>query len=345
MGGSSRERDTALPSSVPRILHCARRTILKSCVWSCEASRARIGEALEAEPTRRTGLPFPGHARDRLQHPDGDVVGHRGQRSTAMTDSRNGPRGPPRHFESKQNEARQTLLMQELAHRVKNTLAMVQAVATQTLRNAVSLEAAGEALGARLIALAQAHDVLMQGSVVEHRPEEARRRSREASRRRGAGPLPRAGTRHQPGARPGLTSADAPRTGDERGQISAPSRRRTGMSRLPGTSPAPARPSACISDGRSRAALGSGSDADRVRPTPDRAEPVSQLRRRTSACPTRATGVVLTLKRRCGGPRRGRLNACRDGFRLSTVCLSQRPRHPAGGPACTLVLDGARRGE
>ena len=66
--------------------------------------------------------------------------------------------------ELKRNEARQTLLMQELAHRVKNILAMVQAVAAQTLRNAPSLEAAGEALGARLVALAQAQDVLMQGA-------------------------------------------------------------------------------------------------------------------------------------------------------------------------------------
>ena len=66
--------------------------------------------------------------------------------------------------ELKQTEARQTLLMQELAHRMKNTLAMVQAGAAQTLRNAVSLEDAGEALAARLLALAQAHDVLLQGS-------------------------------------------------------------------------------------------------------------------------------------------------------------------------------------
>lgn len=64
----------------------------------------------------------------------------------------------------KRNEARQTLLMQELAHRVKNTLALVQAVAAQTLRNAASLDEAGRALDARLLALAQAHDVLVQGS-------------------------------------------------------------------------------------------------------------------------------------------------------------------------------------
>jgi PAS domain S-box-containing protein len=66
--------------------------------------------------------------------------------------------------ELKLTEARQTLLMQELAHRMKNTMAMVQAVAAQTMRNAPSLEAAGTALAARLLALAQAHDVLLQGS-------------------------------------------------------------------------------------------------------------------------------------------------------------------------------------
>lgn len=66
--------------------------------------------------------------------------------------------------EQKLTEARQTLLMQELAHRMKNTMAMVQAVAAQTMRNAPSLEAAGAALAARLLALAKAHDILLQGS-------------------------------------------------------------------------------------------------------------------------------------------------------------------------------------
>ncbi|MGU3467495.1 sensor histidine kinase [Methylobacterium sp. C33D] len=69
--------------------------------------------------------------------------------------------------DQKLTEARQTLLMQELAHRMKNTMAMVQAVATQTMRNAPSLEAAGEALAARLLALAKAHDVLLQGSFTQ----------------------------------------------------------------------------------------------------------------------------------------------------------------------------------
>ncbi len=66
--------------------------------------------------------------------------------------------------EQRQGEARQAVLLMEMEHRLKNTLAIVQAIATHTLRNAPSLPAAAEALGARMLALAQAHDVLMQGA-------------------------------------------------------------------------------------------------------------------------------------------------------------------------------------
>ncbi|WP_342152414.1 sensor histidine kinase [Methylorubrum sp. SB2] len=66
--------------------------------------------------------------------------------------------------EQRQTEARQAVLLMEMEHRLKNTLAIVQAIATQTMRNAPSLPAAAEALGARMLALAQAHDVLMQGA-------------------------------------------------------------------------------------------------------------------------------------------------------------------------------------
>ncbi|MHC2088969.1 HWE histidine kinase domain-containing protein [Methylobacterium sp. CM6244] len=54
----------------------------------------------------------------------------------------------------------QQILIHELNHRVKNTLATVQAFTTQTLRSAVSLQEARDAITARLIALAKAHDVL-----------------------------------------------------------------------------------------------------------------------------------------------------------------------------------------
>jgi PAS domain S-box-containing protein len=65
--------------------------------------------------------------------------------------------------ERKEAEAEQRLLMQELAHRVKNTMAMIQALASQTLRNADTLEAARETFSARLTALARAHDLLVGG--------------------------------------------------------------------------------------------------------------------------------------------------------------------------------------
>ncbi|MCF4125841.1 PAS domain-containing protein [Methylobacterium sp. SyP6R] len=52
------------------------------------------------------------------------------------------------------------LLNGELAHRLKNVLAVVQSVTRQTLRNATDLRNAGESLSARLVALGTATDVL-----------------------------------------------------------------------------------------------------------------------------------------------------------------------------------------
>ncbi|MGC4026586.1 MAG: HWE histidine kinase domain-containing protein [Mesorhizobium sp.] len=62
--------------------------------------------------------------------------------------------------ERKRSEQQRQLLVNELNHRVKNTLAVVQAVASQTLRNSPSVREAQEALSMRLIALAKAHDIL-----------------------------------------------------------------------------------------------------------------------------------------------------------------------------------------
>ena len=66
--------------------------------------------------------------------------------------------------ERKRAEEHQRLLTGELQHRVKNTLALVQAIAGQTFRNAADLEAAREAFSARLISLGRAHDILTQAS-------------------------------------------------------------------------------------------------------------------------------------------------------------------------------------
>ena len=64
--------------------------------------------------------------------------------------------------ERKRAEARLRVMVDELNHRVRNTLATVQAIAAQTLRGADP--AIRDALEGRLIALAAAHDVLTQES-------------------------------------------------------------------------------------------------------------------------------------------------------------------------------------
>ena len=58
----------------------------------------------------------------------------------------------------------QALLINELNHRVKNTLATVQSIASQTLRAASDLQAARGALDARIGSLARAHDLLTDRS-------------------------------------------------------------------------------------------------------------------------------------------------------------------------------------
>ena len=66
--------------------------------------------------------------------------------------------------EEKLAEGRQQLLTRELQHRVKNTLAMVSAIANQTLRRATSIEDGLAAFSARVSALAKAHDILTETS-------------------------------------------------------------------------------------------------------------------------------------------------------------------------------------
>jgi len=61
-------------------------------------------------------------------------------------------------------ETRQAMLLNELSHRVKNTLAVVQAIAHQTLRTTSSSQTFVERFDGRLIALARAHDWLMQSN-------------------------------------------------------------------------------------------------------------------------------------------------------------------------------------
>lgn len=58
-------------------------------------------------------------------------------------------------------QAQQRVLNEELSHRLKNTLSLVQALATQTLKGVAERDAV-EAFERRLFALSKAHDVLLQ---------------------------------------------------------------------------------------------------------------------------------------------------------------------------------------
>jgi two-component system, chemotaxis family, CheB/CheR fusion protein len=66
--------------------------------------------------------------------------------------------------ERRRAEAHREILVGELNHRVKNTLAIVSAIASQTLGGAVSLESAKESFASRLLVLSRAHDLLMHGN-------------------------------------------------------------------------------------------------------------------------------------------------------------------------------------
>ena len=56
----------------------------------------------------------------------------------------------------------QKLILEELHHRIKNTLATVSAIASQSLRNVPGAEHAQHAIEGRLVALGRAHDLLLQ---------------------------------------------------------------------------------------------------------------------------------------------------------------------------------------
>ena len=86
----------------------------------------------------------------------------------AMSHLEPGPHGPTSRVvgvfsdvtEMRAAEKRQKMLINELNHRVKNTLATVQSIAAQTLRAAHDLPSARVSFEARLVALAAAHDIL-----------------------------------------------------------------------------------------------------------------------------------------------------------------------------------------
>jgi two-component sensor histidine kinase len=64
----------------------------------------------------------------------------------------------------KEAERQQKLLIDELNHRVKNTLTTVQSIVGQTARNAVDVWSYREAIEARIMAMSRAHSQLSQSN-------------------------------------------------------------------------------------------------------------------------------------------------------------------------------------
>ena len=107
--------------------------------------------AIESLP-RQVTLSFPGSASDVMWTPAASsIAAPVGQHALAC---------PARHHRNKDGGEAQTLLVDELNHRVKNTLATVQAIASQTLHSATVDDLNG--FIARLRALARAHDALTE---------------------------------------------------------------------------------------------------------------------------------------------------------------------------------------
>jgi len=88
------------------------------------------------------------------------LVGIAGQAAIGIDNARLFREAEREIAERRQAEQHRRLLMNELNHRVKNTLATVQSIAAQTLRSSALEASVREAFDARLIALSSAHNLL-----------------------------------------------------------------------------------------------------------------------------------------------------------------------------------------
>ncbi|MGH6996696.1 MAG: HWE histidine kinase domain-containing protein, partial [Phenylobacterium sp.] len=115
---------------------------------------SRSGEVLGA---LLFGHPEPGKFSERLEHL---MAGVGAQAAVAIDNVRLHQAARAEVRERILAEERQRLLLNELNHRVKNTLASVQSIARQSLLNAKDIETYHKAFEARLMALSQTHTLL-----------------------------------------------------------------------------------------------------------------------------------------------------------------------------------------
>ncbi|KQW70633.1 hypothetical protein ASE17_17305 [Phenylobacterium sp. Root77] len=115
---------------------------------------SRSGEVLGA---LLFGHPEAGRFSERLEHL---MAGIGAQAAVAIDNVRLHQSARAEVRERSLAEERQRLLLNELNHRVKNTLASVQSIARQSLLNAKDIETYHKAFEARLMALSQTHNLL-----------------------------------------------------------------------------------------------------------------------------------------------------------------------------------------
>ncbi|MCF6367603.1 sensor histidine kinase [Rhizobium halophilum] len=143
--------------------------------WTAEEAAGQPGSIIFTEEDRQAGAPqremetalSKNSAMDQRWHlrKDGSLFWASGEMMALRSDE-----GAVEGFvkilrdrtDQRENEDRQRMLMHELNHRMKNTLAVVQAIVSQSFRGATSLDEASASVSARLAAYSKAHDILLQ---------------------------------------------------------------------------------------------------------------------------------------------------------------------------------------
>ena len=236
------------------------------------ADAGRVAKALAAAVATRS--PYDVEYRVRRPSDGAEVwVAAKGQPTFAADGRTGGVTGIVQDItDRKHAQERQHLLIRELHHRVKNTLATVQAIVSATARTASSIEAFYQGFVGRIVSLAQTHNLLTEddwqnASLRRTAPERAR-----TLRGRGG----RAGAARRPGRRADLACRRAdrhggPRADDERGQARRPVAGRRPRHRRRRLEAAEPRPVLRLRLARARRAAGGGAEPTRLRVAPARA--------------------------------------------------------------------------
>lgn len=167
---------------------------LKGCPWPdfwAGEGNAKAHEAIKAARAGRVAR-FTGAANTARGTPRywdvqvSPINGADGQPAYILSISRDITEQHRANLELSEALERQSVLSEELQHRIKNTLAIVGAIANQTMRGS-DIDAARTAFGARLQTLASAHDILtlkswasasikdaVEGALAAHRTGENR---------------------------------------------------------------------------------------------------------------------------------------------------------------------------